>query len=120
MKWNVIISHVGKEVKEFIDDSKQFDLVQDGLRQDMKDYCVFFKGKLPQEPLCEGDEVLIDNTVLYVIALGDKVNESLQKNGAFTIDLSGGIVPSGPGVMMLDGDYKKLDFIRKGNEISVK
>ena len=120
MKWNVTISHVGKEVKEFIEDSKQFDLVQDGLRQDMKDYCVFFKGKLPKEPFCEGDQVCIEDTELYIIALGAKVNESLQNNGAFTIDLSGSLVPTGPGVMMLDGDYKKLDFIRKGNEITVK
>lgn len=120
MKWNVTISHVGKEVKELLDDTKQFDLVREGERSDMRDFCVYFKGKLPKEPLVEGDEFVIEDTVLYVIALGEKLNDSLLKHGACTIDLSGGIVPTGPGVMMLDGDYKKPDFIRKGSEITVK
>lgn len=120
MKWNVTISHVGAEVKELVESSRQFDLVKDGERSDMRDFCVYFKGQLPKEPLAEGDEFIIEDTVLYVIALGKKANDSLMKNGVCTIDLSGGIVPTGPSVMMLDGEYKKLDFIRKGNEITVK
>ena len=68
----------------------------------------------------EGDEFTIDTTKLYVIALGSRANESLMNNGVITVDLSGGIVPTGPNVVMLEGDYKKLDFIRRGNEIEVK
>ena len=36
MKWKIRISEVGSEVKELIQESKQFDLVIEGKRNDME------------------------------------------------------------------------------------
>ncbi len=120
MKWKIRISEVGSEVKELIQESKQFDLVIEGKRNDMRDFTVHFDGGLPVEPLKEGDEFIIGGTSLYIIALGERVNEHLKGHGACTIDFSGGLAPSGTCVIMLDGVYENFDFLRDRAVITVK
>ncbi len=120
MKWKIRISEVGSEVKELIEASKQFDLVIEGKRKDMREFTVHFDGGLPVEPLKEGDEFTIGGASLFVTAIGDKVNEHLKRHGACTIDLSGGLVPSGPYVVMLDGVFDNFDFLRDRAVVTVK
>lgn len=120
MKWKIRISEVGSEVKELVESTKQFDLVIEGKRKDMRDFTVHFDGGLPAEPLKEGDEFTIGGTSLFVVALGNEVNEHLKGHGACTIDLSGGLVPSGSCVVMLDGVFDNFDFLRDRAVITVK
>lgn len=120
MKWKIRISEVGSEVKDLIEASKQFDLVIEGRRKDMRDFTVHFDGGFPMEPLAEGDEFTIGGTSLFVTAIGGKVNDHLKEHGACTIDLSGGLVPSGSCVVMLDGVFENFDFLRDRAVITVK
>ena len=120
MKWKIRISEVGSEVKELVESTKQFDLVIEGKRKDMRDFTVHFDGGFPAEPLKAGDEFTIGGTSLYIVALGEEVNEHLKGHGACTIDLSGGLVPSGPCVVMLDGVFENFDFLRDRAVITVK
>ena len=78
MKWKIRISEVGREVKELIETAKQFDLVIEGKRNDMRDFTVHFDGGFPVEPLKEGDEFTIGGTSMYIIALGEQVNEHIK------------------------------------------
>ena len=120
MKWKVRISEVGYEVKDLLKASKQFDLVIQGKRKDMKDFTVHFDGELPKIPFENGDEIVIGGQTLYIIALGDQANKHLLEHGACTIDFSGGMVPSGSDAIMVDGDYHGFDFIYAGAKITVK
>lgn len=119
MKWNIKISEVGSEVQKLLQSSKQFDLVIEGKREDMREYTVHFSGELPGEPLREGDQVTIGNTDLFIVALGKKVNEHLRGHGACTVDLSGGLVAKGDCVMMLDGVFEGYGFLQNGAQITV-
>ena len=120
MKWKIRISEVGSEVKELIETAKQFDLVIEGKRNDMRDFTVHFDGGFPVEPLKEGDEFTIGGTSMYIIALGEQVNEHIKGHGACTIDFSGALAPRGPCVIMLDGVYENFDFLRDRAIITVK
>ena len=120
MKWKIRISEVGSEVKELVESSKQFDMVIEGKRNDMRDFTVHFDGGFPKEPLKEGDTFTIGGTDLYIIALGEQVNEHIKNHGACTVDFSGGLAPSGPCVVMLDGAYENFDFLRDRAVITVK
>lgn len=119
MKWTVKITEIGKEVQELLDTSKQFDLVIEGKREDMRDFTIHFEGSLPSAPLCEGDEVMIGDTALFIVAMGTDVNDHLQKHGACTIDLSGGLVPKSPCTIMLDGTFRDIDFLKNGTTITI-
>ena len=120
MKWKAEISEVGREVPELLESTHMFDLVSEGRREDMRDFTVHFTGGLPKEPIKAGDTLVIGNTELFVIALGDDFNEHLRDHAACTVELSTGMVAHSPGGIVLEGVYEGYEFLKKGASLIVK
>jgi sorbitol-specific phosphotransferase system component IIA len=119
MKWMAKVSNVGKEVKEIAEATKQFDFVIDGKRADMNDFVVHFSGGLPVADLQVNDEVIMGNSLFYIVALGEKANQHLKTHGACTIDLSGGLVAKEDCDIVLAGMENDFSFLENGNSFVI-
>ena len=119
MKWQARISEVGNDVPELMESTHVFDLVQDGRRNDMRDFTVHFSGELPEEPIKAGDTVNIGGAEMFVIAIGDKFNEHFIDHAACTVEISTGLVPQTPYSIILEGIYDGYGFLQNGALISV-